>query len=336
MEALALATDIENLYWQLVVARERVAIARQSLKLFEKNLTDTEARRAEGAAAKIDEVQARQRVAQAQSALVDAMAAVKAVEDGIKTLAVGIDWDTTIIPTTSMETTDVIQADSNALLKLAEEHRPEFRMISLAQEASARRSADALDATRPKLDIFAQASLGGRAGQFQPNFIDSHSPYPDQSTVLDSIANIADLNNRSISAGIRYSFNFENTEAEFAASAARLKERQQYVAEQEIRHAVTSQIRSALRALETAKQQFKARSVAVSLARAEYDAEMERMAVGESTSFLTLEALLKLQAAEVALLESRQSIAIAMTACRAAMGTTLEDRDILLNAAQRQ
>lgn len=328
--AQSLLNRVESVYWSLVSAREQRDVNRQAVELFREYLGVVMTRRELGEAARIEEVQARQRLAQAESDLVDAEAMVDQLEDRLKTLLVGVEWETELLPSDDIATGQTIDGTLADCIARAETNRIEFALLSLRKNILSTQTRFAENQARPELTVFAEAQLAGRAGEFQPSFIDSVSPYPERDTFPDSLTNLLDFDNGGVAVGATYRFSFENTQAKAEVEVARLRERQIEIERQELRHVITSEIRSALREIKSANAQISSRKAAVELAQAEYDAELERLALGESTSFLTLEALVKLNQAKSSLVTARGKLALAYVSYNTALGITLEQAGIEL------
>ena len=329
--ALSLLASVERLYWQLAIARERKEVVLGNLELLKKNLDETMLRREAEVVSDLEVIQARQRVVAAESDLVDAEAAISAIEDQLKKLLVSLDWEASLKLTDSLSSIEDLAPEFSKAMAAARKNRPEFAALETEKEINSVKLRADNDSTRPSLNLFAEVNLLGRAGTFQPNFINPTPLNELDESAADSLVDTFTFNNFDWSAGAMFTYTFGNKRAHATAEVTRLQEQQRLLRESDLVDSIRLQLRRSLRDLKTAKAKVQSRTAAAELAQAEYEAENTRLQAGESTTFLTLEALQKLNAARLDLVAAKAQLANAIVDYKYVTGTTLSYHNIELS-----
>jgi len=152
-------------YWALVQARTELWARQNQFELAENDFLREEARRKVGLADTGSYSQKKVALKQFRVALVQAKAIVLAREGALRNL-LGLPPEDhrTLVPTTA-PTTQAFQRDWDALVRLAERHRPDVVEFKLILQADAQRLLLAENRTWPRLDGFTSYRWNGLTGE---------------------------------------------------------------------------------------------------------------------------------------------------------------------------
>ncbi|MFQ3593459.1 MAG: TolC family protein, partial [Gemmataceae bacterium] len=168
-------------YWALVQARTEQWARQNQFDLAENDFLREEARRKVGLADTGSYSQKKVALEQFRVALVQAKALVLAREGALRNvLGLPPEDKRTLVPTTA-PTTQAFQRDWDALVRLAERHRPDVVEFKLILQADAQRLLLAENRTLPRLDGFTSYRWNGLTGE-TPNgqYLSSgHGQYTD-------------------------------------------------------------------------------------------------------------------------------------------------------------
>lgn len=167
-------TDVENTYWDLVMALKELELRRRALELTQRLAKSTRERVAEGRLPEIASLQARTAVLEKEGDLVQAESAMKDAMNRLKDL-LNLDRDSNrvIIPL-DPPTSDVKQIDVNQALRGALLKRPELQQATLDRKNKNLAYHFARNQVLPQLDIFGSVGLSGLAGT--PTSLDQQVP----------------------------------------------------------------------------------------------------------------------------------------------------------------
>jgi outer membrane protein len=263
--------DVENAYWNLVNAREQLVVAQQSLALA-RELNDRNRIQVEvGTLAPLELVQSEAAIATRDEDIIRATSAIGDAEDELRRLlnlpTTANLWQKPIVPTTPPET-ERISIDVNAAIATALAERPELRTQEF-QLAQAR-----LDA-----EFF--------RGQLRPDLA-LHVDYGYNGTGLgygDAFNQVTGLDFRGWLVRLQLSYPIQNRTARAQNAIANLDvERIQTQFEQQ-QQLVSTEVRRAARAVETAAKQIDAARISLDFQNKNLEAERKRYENGMSTSF---------------------------------------------------
>jgi outer membrane protein len=263
--------DVENAYWNLVNAREQLVVAQQSLALA-RELNDRNRIQVEvGTLAPLELVQSEAAIATRDEDIIRATSAIGDAEDELRRLlnlpTTANLWQKPIVPTTLPET-ERISIDVNAAIATALAERPELRTQEF-QLAQAR-----LDA-----EFF--------RGQLRPDLA-LHVDYGYNGTGLgfnDAFNQVSGFNFRGWFVQLQLSYPIQNRTARAQSAIANLDvDRVQTLYEQP-QQLVSTEVRRAARAVETAAKQIDAARISLDFQNKNLNAEKKRYENGMSTSF---------------------------------------------------
>ena len=330
------AEAVENAYWNLVYTIDNLKSRQHSLMLAQDLLRETQARVRIGTSAPIDIIQSEAAVAAREVDIIVAENAVGNAGDVLKGL-MGFenpgDWQSTIVPTDSLEVT-TRDVDLDRSIAEAIEKRPELRVTKLQVEIGEENLLAARNATRPQLDFglnYGYAGVGGDAAVLDPQTGDVLSINPGGWS--DALRQLRNRDYNQWSAVVNFSYPLGNHQAKaqlaqrrFAVATAR-----QNVALQ--RQAVIEDVRNAVRGLEASAKSIAAAVKSRELAERNLDAEQKKFANGMSTNFQVVKIQDDLTAAQAAELQSRVFYRQAVATYEVAIGSFLDALGISVKGA---
>jgi outer membrane protein len=263
--------NVENAYWNLVNAREQLVVAQQSLALA-RELNDRNRIQVEvGTLAPLELVQSEAAIATRDEDIIRATSAIGDAEDELRRLLnLPTDanlWQKPIVPTTPPET-ERISIDVNAAIATALAERPELRTQEF-QLAQARLDAEFFRGQlRPDLALRVDYGYNGTGLGYGDAF--------NQVTGLDFGGWFVRL---------QLSYPIQNRTARAQNAIANLDvERIMTLFEQQ-QQLVSTEVRRAARAVETAAKQIDAARISLDFQNKNLEAERKRYENGMSTSF---------------------------------------------------
>lgn len=303
---LDVVRDVEAAYYNLVFARGERVVRDLSLQLAQQLVDENEIRRQVGSAIELDILTAQVGVANARRNLLLSQQTVSNREDALRQLIGQFEFDQPL-GTVGFPSYDVPEAHFDMSYQRARSNDPSLASL----EASVRQyEIDAEVARRnqkPTLDLGGAVGLTSREGS-----------YSDAATRVwnrDGYDWQVDLTFR-LPWGLR-------------ADKARHRIAQGNVHREEVRYRqldqiLMTQVRSAVRAVQTNKESVTISSLATELSARQYDLERERLKAGLSTSRRVLEAQDDLESARVSELQSQVALRIALAELQRLEGTSLD------------
>jgi outer membrane protein len=263
--------QVEDAYWNLVGARQQLVVAQESLglarELHDRNRIQVEV----GTMAPLELVQSEAAIAVREEDIIRATSAIGDAEDALRQLlnlpTDGDIWQKAIQPTTPPET-ERISIDLNDAIATAFAERPELKTEEL-RLAQARLDADFFrNQLKPSLNLNVNYGTSGIGLRFGDAF--------DQVTGLDF---------RGWFAQLQFGYPIQNRAARAQSASANLDvERAQTVIDQQ-KTAITTEVRRAARAVDTAVKQIDAARISREFQEKNLEAERKRYENGMSTSF---------------------------------------------------
>ncbi len=291
-QVIATLQLVENSYWSLVEAREQLKVAEESrrlaLQLHENNKVRVEV----GTLAPLELVSSEAGIAVREEEVIRARAGVGNAEDVLKSLLrleSDATWAASIVPETTPEI-EHPEADLAAALAAALAARPELEFERLAQESRQLESAYYRGQIKPRLDLrlgYGYNGVGGDA--IVARDADGNPTQIVRGGLSDATDQIVDADFPGWSLGLELGYPIQNRTAKARAAIAELAADQGRVGVAQLEQLITTEVRLAVRGLDTAKQELESARVSVRLQNANLDAERKKFANGLSTSFQILE-----------------------------------------------
>jgi len=307
----ALLAEAETAYWNLVLAKEQIAIYESSLAIARQQRDETELRIEVGLLPEVEAAAARAEVARREQALIDARSLLE--ERRLRLLrllnpAVGSGYDQQLVATSEPRMEPLPLQDLGERLQLAEKLRPELNEARTRLEQYALETIVTRNGLLPRLDFFITLGKSGYADSFS-----------------DSFQNL-DGNGYDLTAGLRLSQPLGNRAAKARQLAAGTTRQQAHEAVANLQQLVALDVRLAVNELERDRQQIAATRVTRELQEATLAAEQERFKVGSSTTLLVSQAQRDLLASQIAEIEAIINYRIALVSLYQSEGSLLERR----------
>lgn len=321
--------QVERSYWDLVYAREALAVSRSGLKLAQEFQGETAARIKAGVLAPIEQITADASVALREQEIVVAEALAKNTEDILK-LVLGIsagstDWNRQIVPTDApvRNPGDYNEGD---LIGIATQRRPELLVIQKTLEKNALDTVWAKNQTLPKLDLVASLNLAGTAGDYLRT---SDGLKVDQN-FSDAWSQVGGFDYDSWTVGLQFRYPLFNRAAKYTYSVYRLAQSATEIQLEKAKQTIANDVRLSLRNLQTTAKRIAAAELNLKLQQEKLAAEQKKFQNGLSTSFNVLSYQNDVTAAQSALLKARIDNQLAVADLDRAVGSYLESKKIAL------
>lgn len=305
-QVLDVIQDTENAYYDLVYAREQLAVRNFSLTLAQRLYEEAKTRRDTGVATDLDVLQAEVGVANARRGVILAEQAVKDRQDALLSLIGQFELDAPIGTVRFSEISDATPVFTSSY-EMAKRNQPDFLSAQALIDQLRLDLKLAKDAARPDLTVGAAVGLNGTNGNGRDAFNEafdrqSHSWQVD-------FAFTYPWGQKSDKARERQSLAVLNREQ------TRLRQTEQFI---------ELQVRSAVRSVETNLESVKIATLASALSQKQYELEKAKFDAGLSTSRRVLEAQDDLETARVSELQAKASLHTAISALHRIEGSSLQ------------
>lgn len=301
--------QVQTSYWDLVLARESVEVAKRSLELARDLLRRNKIMIEAGVLAPVEIFQAEAEVASREAELIAAESAVRNAEDSLKQL-LNLEGDIAIIPT-DRPTITVREVSFEETLREALERRPEIRQAktqTVSKEISLKAVRNQL---RPSLDLTAFFGLNGLGGELERDvdvLVSGDRYHAGVGVVLE-----IPIGNRAARQ------RFRRSQLELEQSVATLRE---------LESRVTLEVRLAVRNLLTGLKRIEATKAARVAAEKALEAEEKKFRVGLTTSFNILRFQRDLTAAQNLEMQALIEYSKSLVELERVKGTLLQSNNI--------
>ena len=324
------AHSVEQAYLDLVYARQFIDVVRESLFLARDQARITQIRIDVGASAPLDILQPRVQIATSEETLINAIAGVRNAEDTLRAL-MHLDlseWDRPIIPVDPVGYTPMTINMNDAVAR-ALQLRPEMHELQLTTATRKVQYMYARNLTRPQVDLALEYGTAGLAGKAL-----ALNPITNQPTNIPStqyptaIRQAFEGTFPTWTVGFNVGVPITNIGARAEAKRAELELNQSRTDEEQTRQNITVQVRSTVRAIDTAAQDIAATRTARDAAEKNLEAERKRYENGMTTNFQVLQIQQQLTDARARELQALVTYNKAVAAYHRAVGDLLEVRNI--------
>lgn len=262
--------EVINAYWDLVEAQEQVKVAQESLalarELHERNRIQVDV----GTLPPLELVQSEAAIATRDEDIIRTTAVVGDAADQLRRLLnvpPGPLWEAEIRPTTEPQA-ERLDLNVEQAIQLAYAERPELRQQELAVERNRINARFFRNQTLPDLDLNLSYNNPGFGLEFGDPF--------DQITGLDF---------RVWTVSLDFAYPIQNRSARAASAIANLDVERAETELDNLRAVIATEVRQAVRAVQTAAQQIEASRISREFQEKNLDAERKRYENGMSTSF---------------------------------------------------
>jgi outer membrane protein len=287
--------SVKSAYWDLAFAVDNLKVQQQSLDIARESLRDNKARVAVGTMAPIDIIEAEAEVARNEESVIVAQADITRAEDALRQLI----FDPKVPDFWAMkfELTDtpVFRAqdvDGDAAVRAALEKRTDIVNMRKSLEAADISIRYFKNQALPDLNVQAGYGLSGQGGT-DYNFSDTFPPVPT-SVITNGYGSVLsqmfsnDFHNWSLAVTVGYPIGRSN--AKVSLAKAKVSYSQSELQLRSLELAVATQVREAVRTLNTNRKRVDATRVSRELAERKLVAEQKKFEAGMSTNFLVIQA----------------------------------------------
>jgi outer membrane protein TolC len=325
--------DVESAYWDLVETREQLTVAEEGLGLARELHDQNRVRVDVGTLAPLELVQSEVGIATREEEIIRAQSAIGNAEDQLKRL-LNVEakelWGLPVVPLTAPET-ERVPLDLEQAIATALAERPEIATQRLILERSEIDSAYFRNQKRPRLDLSARYGYGGVGG-------DLLLRDPETGEVIgtvpggfdDALDQISGGDFPGWTLGLLWAFPLQNRTARAQSTIADLEVDKAQAVLDDIDQFITTGVRTAVRAVETAAKAIDSARVSRQLAEKNLDAERKRYENGMSTSFQILEIQEDLTAARSREVSAVTEYRRALVEYHRAVGRLLEEHGVAL------
>ncbi|HEV2615854.1 MAG TPA: TolC family protein [Candidatus Acidoferrales bacterium] len=362
-------TQVETQYWILVLDRQAVDLAKQTLADYQRLYDDDQRLLHIGTATPADVVFAESFIATGNQILIGAQANVQVQQAVLINLLTKDPSDSRLkglelVPTTPLENAPQVPNISvDDAVKEAWADRPELKIDELTLKNDSVETRATKNALLPNLTLsgtYTSVGLSGNTpgafitnGTFSPNI---GTPIVDQNgnpVTFNGVPTFIGVPNGTIGAvvpgGISNAFSqiFHNRSPQYAATLnlnlplrnrsaqaanaqAQLNERQEQTVHQRNRNTVFSNVTEAFAQVNLDAAQVNAAVKATQLAQQSYDYELKKFNFGNTTTFLVVQYASILNGAKLSELQAKTNFEIALATFNQALGRTLSANNITI------
>lgn len=264
--------QVVNAYWDLVGAREQLRVARQSLdlarQLHDRNRIQVEV----GTLAPLELVQSEAAIATNEENIIRTTSNVGDAEDELRrllNLPPGPLWETPIVPTTNPDLEERLTPDVQESILAAYSERPELRTLELQLEQSRYDAELQRNLLKPDLNLTVQYSYDGI----------------DPDNVGGAYSSLFGLDFPFWSVSLNFAYPLQNRSARASSAIANLDVERLRTQVEDQRALIGTEVRRAVRAVQTAAQQIEAARASRQFQERNLDAQQKRYENGMATSF---------------------------------------------------
>lgn len=323
LRVIDVVSRVELAYWDLVSARQGVRVAADGVAWAEEQRGRSKRMIDAGTLAPVELAGAEAELERRKDTYYATLNQVTDTENNLKTLiASGKDdpiWSDVIIPTDEQSVDPPQAEDLGQIIGAALQRRPELRHVALRRESNDIQKELAADQLKPLVNLTAAYTNSGLAGSVPLNagpnpFAQSSAattvrvnelsaraglpPLPAASfgSIPNSLlggygsvlSNLFGGNYPGVQVGLAMDLSTRNQTAKANAANVAIAEKRLGLERARIEQAIVAQVRSAMQAIETARQRTQAAEASARAAKEKLDSETRLFQVGESTSFLVL------------------------------------------------
>jgi outer membrane protein len=311
---LQLIQNAENAYWDLVQARDFLAVQEKALALADAALKRSELELKLGAMSPLDIFNPEQNFATAQIGVVQARYILQQREDALRK-QIGADLDPAIrtLPIVLTETADVPadepKLDAEAQVQIALANRPDLKASNQALDVDDLQIKISKNALLPDLSLLGLYTAQGRGGNFYQTAV-----LPDGSSSLigvvpggfpDALSQMFGFGYPIYQFGLQLRLPIRNRSAAADLSDAMVAKKRDALTVRGVEQNARLNVVQAISQLESAKESVRLSLVALDFGRKYLEAEQKKYELGTSTIFFVLQANQALVNAESAVVQNK-------------------------------
>ncbi len=324
--------DAINQYWNVVEARENLAVLRNSLALAEKSYARDKRALELGALPPLDIYRSEAEVANRKVQVTTAQYQLKLQEDALRRM-IAADLDSGVrslpldlvdppAPPIAAQTLDADEAVERALRS-----RPELDILRRRQAIEDVNVRLALNSLKPDLRLGGNYSSSGLGGNtFQDGRLLAGG-------LGDALSQLFDFRNPTYGFSLTLNLPIKSHQAQADLATAEIARRKNLYQQRELEQQIALEVRNAVNRLEQAKANIAAATAARDLARKNLEAEQRKYELGATTVFFVLEAQQRASDAEVQLLAASIAYKKAVVAVQRTTNMLLAENNVVIEQA---
>ncbi len=328
-----------NQYWAVVLARESLRVAEESVKQAQASYDHDKRALELGALPPLNIYRSESTLAQRRVNAIQAEYTLKQAEDAFRQV-IGADLDPNIAALDLDLTEDpsppepLFTIDEPTAMLEARQHRPEFDSIRQQLAADDMNIRLAHNSLLPDLELVGQYSASGLGGIQYNTLVTPAVVIPGG--FGDALSQLFHFSYPTYSVGLTLNLPIRNRGGRAALGQAAVTKKNDLYQMRREEQTVNLDVKNAVHSLEQAKLSMSAAKIARDLAQKTADAEQRRYELGSSEIYLVLQAQADLATAEVTLAQSQINYQMALAAVDHATGTLLERHHVEIENALRQ
>jgi HAE1 family hydrophobic/amphiphilic exporter-1 len=363
LRTIDVVTRVEHAYWDLSAVRQDSQVKAEAVEWARQQLAMNKRMIAAGTLAPVELAASEAELERRLDAWYASVGLITEAENNLKLLIAGGRkeemWNDRIVPEEQTTRPPVEVHDLQEAVAQAVKARPELRRLAELAGINDIQKSHAKDATRPQVNLvgaYAGAGLSGSLRTGENPITASSAPLYARLNELSALAGMPPLaqgnlgglpgnlvggygstlsnvlggNYGSVSVGLSIDLNIRNTGAEASLAQTAIAERRLQLQQAQAEQTVTSQVRNALQALQTAQQRITAAEASARAAGEKLQSETRLFQTGESTNFLVLTRQNEYADARHRVLLAQLDYNRAVARSEQALGKTLETHGISL------
>jgi len=345
-QLIATISDTTRLYWDLVSLQQDLQVKKESLQAAEQLYNDTKNEVELGTQAPVDLTSALAQVASNRQAYVNSQGMVLQQELLLKEVLTRKGISDPLLAAASIEAvTPIASPDSEALTPLATlldkatKERPDLALAKTQEDSSKAALKGSHNALLPQLNLVASMQNNGSAGSLSSNLVSSPGipAAPPPPNLLggygSTLGQIFSRDFPDYSVGAQLNIPIRNRIARADVARDELQYQQSEVRLQQLHSQVRLQVGNAFIAVQQAAESYKAAVQARTLQEQAVDVERSKFEAGVTTAYEFLQYESGLAEAKSAQVTALGVYAKAKTALQRAVGSTLEDNNVVVDDA---
>lgn len=314
IEVVDTVRQVAIAYWNLVAARSTLQVAEESLSLAKELHENNRVRVDVGTLAPLELVQSEAGIATREEEIIRARGLIGDAEDLLfffLNIEQGEAWSRSIVPDTDART-EPLRQDLDESIRLALANRPEKSAQDLQIRIGEIDEAFFRQDAKPRLDLRARYGLSGLGGDVLERDLAGNVIGTVPGDWSDAFDQVSGWDFPGWTVGVEFGFPIQNRTARARAEIAALSLEESRLAASELELRITTEVRAAVRGIDTAFETLESAEVSQRLAEKNLDAERKKYDNGLSTSFQILEV-------QEDLTSARERVVAALTAYQRAL-----------------
>jgi outer membrane protein len=334
-----LIVQAENAYWDLVSAQERLKVQQQALQLAEESLKRARRELELGATPELEIYQPEQQAATARIGVVQVEYQIQQFEDNLRR-QIGADLDPTYQTMPIVLTEDVSKApdetvyDHQALVDLAQQHRPDLMSLRTSIEVNDLQIQSSLNQLKPLLNLQATYTTQGRGGTARLRPGQPGYPANGNGIIIipgglgDSFRQWFDFNTFAFSLQLQLPLRDRTASANLADAV--VNKRLNALRERNIEQQLRQEVLNAITQVESNREGVRLARIALDFAEKRVEADQKRYDLGVIQIFFLLSAQTDLTQAQSNLVNQTVQYKRSLLVLQQRIGTLLEDKGLVI------